>query len=192
MKCTKKSAGKHFSMVFTIALICLMTAAIVPGVKGADPVDLGSAGSFAVLGGQSVSNGDFSQITGDLGVFPGTSVTGFPPGIVTGTVHAGDTVAAQAQSDALIAYNYLWDQTPTTIYPDSVINLGGLTLTPGVYKFPSAANLPVDGTLTLDFQGDPNAVFIFQTGSTLVTMANSKVVAINTGTDNQDCIGSNV
>jgi hypothetical protein len=188
---TRKHARKRFSIGFTVALICLMVAAIIPGVMGADPVNLRSAGSFAVLGGQSVTNAGASKITGDLGVYPGTSVTGFPPGLVSGTIHAGDTVAAGAQSDALIAYNALWAQTPTYTYSDIVVYLDGVKLTPGVYKFPSAANLPVDGTLTLDFLGDPNAVFIFQMGSELKTMANSKVVAINTGTDSPDC-GSNV
>ncbi|WP_424031044.1 ice-binding family protein, partial [Methanoregula sp.] len=154
-------------------------------------MNLGTAGNFGVLGGQSVTSTGTTQITGDLGVSPGTSVTGFPPGLVSGTIHAGDTVAAQAQTDALTAYNALWAQAPTTTYSDTVIQLDGLTLTPGVYNFPSAANLQVGGTLTLDFQGNPNAVFIFQTGSTLVTMANSKVVAINTGTGSPSC-GSNV
>src|SRR5271157_4672633 len=137
---TEKSAGKLFSMVFTIALICLMTAAIIPGVMGASAVNLGTAGNFGVLGATTVTNTGASQITGDLAVSPGTAVTGFPPGLVSGTIYAGDTVAAQAQTDALTAYNALLAQAPTTTYPDAVIQLDGLTLTPGVYNFPSAAH----------------------------------------------------
>src|SRR5665647_1206030 len=169
------------------------------------PVPLGTAATFAVLGGQTVTNTGESLITGDAGVSPGTELTGFNTdvntisgpgtvtyglGIVEGTIYAGGPVAAQAQADALTAYNYLIAQVPTTQYPDIVYQLDGLTLTPGVYNFPSSANLQVGGTLTLDFQGNSDAQFIFQLGSTVVTMAGSNVVAINTG--NSDCLGSNV
>jgi len=169
------------------------------------PVPLGTASTFAVLGGTTVTNATTSLITGDAGVSPGTELTGFRTdintivgpgtvtyglGVVEGTIYAGGPVAAQAHNDATIAYDYLVAQTPTTQYPDIVYQLDGLTLTPGVYNFPSSANLLVNGTLTLDFQGNSNALFIFQLGSTLVTMADSKVVAINTG--NSDCLGSNV
>jgi hypothetical protein len=168
------------------------------------PVPLGTAATFAVLGGETVTNSGESLITGDLGVSPGSAITGFQDintiqgpgtvtyglGIVEGTIYAGGPVAAQAHNDATIAYQYLIAQVPTTIYPDIVNQLDGLILTPGVYNFPSSANLQVDGTLTLDFQGNSDALFIFQLGSTLVTMTGSNVVAINTG--NQDCLGSNV
>jgi len=166
----------------------------------ASSVDLGSASTFAVMGYAGVTNVGASVITGDLGVGPGAaSATGFNltpgvnriegPGIlgvtdglgvVTGTIYAGGPVAEQAQADAQAAYNYLVAQVPGTILGD-VYQLDGVTFTPGIYKFPSSANLQVNGTLTLNFQGDPNALFIFQLGSTLVTMAGSNVVAINTG-----------
>jgi len=168
------------------------------------PVPLGTAATFAVLGGETVTNSGESFITGNLGVSPGTAITGFQDinkiegpgtvtyglGIVEGTMYAGGPVAAQAHNDATIAYQYLIEQAPTTLYPDIVKQLDGLTLTPGVYNFPSSANLQVGGTLTLDFQGNSDALFIFQIGSTLVTMTGSNVVAINTG--NSDCLGSNV
>jgi len=168
------------------------------------PVPLGTAATFAVLGGETVTNSGESLITGDLGVSPGTAITGFQDintiegpgtvtyglGIVEGTIYAGGPVAAQAHTDAAIAYQYLMEQAPTTLYPDIVKQLNGLTLTPGIYNFPSSANLLVGGTLTLDFQGNSDALFIFQIGSTLVTMTGSNVVAINTG--NSDCLGSNV
>lgn len=168
-------------------------------------VPLGSAGSFAVLAGTTVTNAAASQINGDLGVAPGTAITGFEPaptntiegpgtvtpglGIVEGTIYASGPVAVAAHNDALLAYNFLVAQVPDTIL-GPVYQLDGLTLTPGTYQFPSSANLQVNGTLTLDFQGNSDAVFIFQLGSTLVTMAESQMVAINTGT--APCVGANV
>lgn len=206
MNSTKKSAGKLFSLVVTVALICLMAAAITPGVMGADPADLGGASSFAVLGGTTVTNAAASQITGDLGVSPGTAITGFqqPPantisgpgtvtggqGLVSGTIFAGGPVAAQAHNDATIAYNYLMDQTPDTTYL-GVTQLDGMRFTPGVYLFDTSANLQVNGNVYLDFQGDPDAVFIFQTGTTLVTMAGSKVIVEN-NPNSDTCSGTNV
>lgn len=168
-------------------------------------VPLGSASTFAVLAATTVTNADASVLYGDLGVSPGTAITGFEPepinaiegpgtvtaglGIVSGTIYAGGPVAAQAQVDAHLAYNYLISQTPDLTL-GAVYQLAGQTFTPGVYNFPSSANLQVDGILTLDFQGNSDALFIFQVGSTLVTMTNSNIVAINTG--NTTCIGSNV
>ncbi len=138
---------------------------------------LGTAQNFAVLGASAVTNTGSSIITGDLGVSPGTAITGFPPGIVNGTIHAADAVAAQAQSDANTAYNSLAGQPCNTILTGQ--DLGGLTLTPGVYCFASAAQLT--GILTLNGQGNPNALFIFKIGSTLVSASNSSVVLVNGG-----------
>jgi uncharacterized protein (DUF2141 family) len=140
---------------------------------------LGTAASFAVLGGQTVTNTGPSVINGDLGVNPGAAVIGFPPGIVTppGTIHAADAVALQAQSDTTIAYNDLAGRSVTATLTGQ--DLGGLTLTPGVYFFSTSAQLT--GTLTLDFQGNPDALFVFQIGSTLTTASNSSVAMINGG-----------
>jgi Ice-binding-like len=137
-------------------------------------VGLGTATSFAVLASTTVTNTGPSVISGDLGVSPDTAVTGFPPGIViNGTQHAGDAVAAQAQSDLVIAYNDAAGRTPdVTVSSD----LGGQTLAPGVYN--SASSLGLTGTVTLDAQGDPDAVFIFQAGSTLTTASSSTVALI--------------
>jgi serine-aspartate repeat-containing protein C/D/E len=141
-------------------------------------VGLGTAENFAVLGGQAVTNTGPSVIFGNVGVSPGSAVTGFPPGIVTGgTIHAADAVAAQAQSDLTTAYNQVAGLPVTRDLTSQ--DLGGLTLTAGVYFFSSSAQLT--GTLTLDAQGNPNAEFDFQIGSTLTTASNSSVVVINGG-----------
>ena len=138
---------------------------------------LGTAGSFGVLGGSTVTNTGPTVVQGDVGTSPGSAITGFPPGIVVGALHAADAVAAQAQSDVTIAFNALAAQAQTTNLTGQ--DLGGLTLTPGVYNFDTAASLT--GTLTLDAQGNPNAVFIFRTGSTLITASGSRVLMINGG-----------
>jgi len=138
---------------------------------------LGTASSFAVLGGSTVTNTGPSVINGDLGVNPGSAVVGFPPGIVTppGAIHIADAVAVQAQTDLVTAYNALASQPVTQDLTGQ--DLGGLTLTPGVYFFSSTAQLT--GTLTLDFEGDPDALFVFQVGSALTTASSSSVVMIN-------------
>jgi hypothetical protein len=138
------------------------------------PVDLGTAQTYAVLGGQAVTNTGPSILFGDVGVSPGTAITGFPPGIALGVVHAGDTEAGGAQSDLTIAYNDAAGRAPTA---NIAGELGGLTLTPGVYK--ASSSIGLTGTLTLDAQGDPTAVFIFQIGSTLTTASASSVSMIN-------------
>lgn len=171
----------------------------------AESVPLGSASSFAVLAGTTVTNDGESVITGNLGVSPGSAITGFQPipfntisgpgtvtsglGVVNGTIYAGGPVAAQAHNDAVIAYDYLMAQAPDTTYA-GVTQLDGLTFTPGVYSFAPSANLLVNGTVYLDFQGNSDALFIFQTASTLVTMTGSNVIALNN--NDQTCVGANV
>ncbi|HEX5030459.1 MAG TPA: ice-binding family protein [Candidatus Eisenbacteria bacterium] len=136
-------------------------------------VALGNAGAFAVLAGSTVTSTGATAITGDLGVSPGTAVTGFPPGTVTGTQHAGDATAALAITDLTIAYN---DAAGRNVAPVTVAgNLGGLTLPPGLYKSTSSLSIS-SGDLTLDAQGDPNAVFIFQMASTLTTTSGRAVI----------------
>ena len=138
---------------------------------------LGTAQSFAVLGASTVTNTGPSIITGDLGVSPGTAITGFPPGIVVGgTIHAADAVAAQAQNDTTTAYVSLAGQACDTTFGVPT-DLVGLTLVPGVYCFASSASL--SGQLTLDAGGDPNAVWVFKVGSTLITGSNASVLLTN-------------
>jgi hypothetical protein len=143
------------------------------GGQGQAPVPLGAAANFVVLAGSTVTNTGATTVTGDLGVSPGTAVTGFPPGTVNGAMHAGDPAAAQAQVDLTTAFN---DAAGRSVGAVTVAgNLGGQTLTPGLYT--STSSLAISsGDLTLDAQGSANAVFIFQMASTLTTTAGRQVI----------------
>ncbi len=139
-------------------------------------INLGSAGNFATLAGSTVTSVGPTVLNGDLGVSPGTAVTGFPPGMINGAIHAGDNTAAQAKVDLLAAYNDGASRLNPAVLPG---NLGGLTLTPGLYK--TASSTGINGTgpqaiLTLDAQGDANAIFVFQMGTTLITTVGTQVV----------------
>jgi hypothetical protein len=138
-------------------------------------VSLGSAAQFAVLAGSTITNTGPTMITGDVGLSPGTAITGFPPGHVTGTFHAADAVALQAKNDLTTAYNDAASRPTTATVP---VELGGTTKTAGVYDS-LAGTFGITGTLTLDGQGNTNAVFIFKAASTLITASASKVVLIN-------------
>jgi hypothetical protein len=128
----------------------------------------GAADNFVILAGSTVTNTGTTTITGDLGVSPGTSVVGFPPGIVNGTIHAGNATAAQAQIDSTSAFTDAAARSPfTTVTGDT---LGGLNLAPGIYR---GGTLSLTGNITLT--GDANAVWIFQAASTLDTAAGSHV-----------------
>lgn len=140
---------------------------------------LGAAASYAVLGAETVTNTGPTTVDGDLGVYPGTSVTNFPPGLVTGgTIHAGDSHAMAAQAAVTTAYDALAAEPCTEDLTGQ--DLGGLTLTEGVYCFSSSAQLT--GILTLDAEGSADAVFIFKMVSTLTTASNSSVLVTNGST----------
>ncbi|AVH66972.1 protein of unknown function DUF3494 [Nostoc sp. 'Peltigera membranacea cyanobiont' N6] len=138
---------------------------------------LGRANDFGVLGGSTVTNTGPSVIMQSLGVNAGSSATGFSPGVgvVNGGIFTSDAVAALAQMDNKNAYNYLAALSRTEDLTG--LDLGGMTLTPGVYSFSSSAQLT--GKLTLDNLGDPNALFVFQIASTLTTASYSSVVTTN-------------
>jgi Ice-binding-like len=140
-------------------------------------VGLGTAEPFAVLGASAITNTGSSVIDGNLGISPGTALTGFPPGTVNGTVDNSNAVAMQAETDLTTAYNFAAGEACGDNLTGQ--DLGGLTLTPGVYCFSSSAQLT--GTLDLDAQGNPNAVFVFQIGSTLTTAGGSAVDFLNGG-----------
>jgi hypothetical protein len=138
------------------------------------PIVLGAAGAFAVLANTTVTSAGVSTLTGDLGVSPGVAATGFPPGadgVVNGTIDIDNSAAAAGQADLAKAYADAVSRGPAV---PITTDLGGMVLAPGVYA--AGASLPLTGTLTLDANGDPAAVFILQAGSTLITAANSHVI----------------
>jgi hypothetical protein len=143
-------------------------------------VGLGSANLFAVLGGTTITNSGPSSINGNVGLWSGTTVTGFPPGIVSGAIDTANASAMQAQMDLTSAYNVAAAQPCGGVLTGQ--NLGGQTLTAGVYCFASSAQL--NGTLILNAQGNANAVFIFEIGGALTTLSSSQVTIINGGTGN--------
>ena len=137
---------------------------------------LGSAASYAVLAGSTITSTGATTIQGDVGLSPGTSITGMPAGQPSpGTIHSGDPVAALAQADLGTMYGSLASAVCGVTMTG--VDLGAHTLTPGVYCFAAAAGLT--GVLTLDAQGDPNAVFVFQMGSTLTVAGGASVAMIN-------------
>jgi len=166
---------KTFKRVVALILAVLIAFSVSGMALAATAVDLGTAGSYAVLGGSTVTNTGPTIVNGNLGLSPGTSVTGFPPGTVNGVQHVTDAAAAQAQADLVTAYNAASGQTTAVTMVSG--DLGGQTLTPGIYKSTSALGLT--GTVTLDGQGNPDAVFLFQVGSALTTASASRVLLIN-------------
>jgi len=141
-------------------------------IMAASTVNLGTADNFAVLAGSAITNTGPTIINGDLGISPGTAVTGFVP---SAGQHIADAVAVQAKTDLTTAYNNAAGQTPVSTVPTE---LGGTTKLAGIYDS-AAGTFGITGTLTLDAQGNPNAVFIFKTASTLTTAGASNVNLVN-------------
>jgi hypothetical protein len=163
-----------------IALCFVFTAIMVaiPIAANAAPVGLATAQPFVVLGGAGVTNSGSSVLNGDLGVTPGTSLSGFgAPAVVNGATHDNDAVAAQAQADLTTAYNVAAGQPIAPGNDLTGVDLGGLTLSPGAYGYSTSAQLT--GQLTLDAHGDPSAQFVFVIGSTLTTASASSVILTN-------------
>ncbi|MEU8203442.1 DUF4082 domain-containing protein [Streptosporangium sp. NPDC049046] len=155
------SAGRVLLKAAVAAVLAMGAVAGTPGgASAADPVNIGSAAPFGVLAA-AITNVNSTTVTGNLGVSPGTTVTGFPPGTVSGTKQIGNAVAAQAKADATGAYNDAAGRTPDATV---AAQLGGTTKGPGVYNSVTGS-FSISGTLALDAQGDPNAVFIFQASS---------------------------
>lgn len=139
--------------------------------------DLLTAASFAVLAGATVTNANMTVLIGDLGVSPGTALVGFPPGAVIGTSHSNDAIAVQAQTDLTAAYIDAANRPGATPLPADV---SGMTLVPGVYSAAASLQIASDD-LTLDGGGDPNATWIFQVGTTLVTSSGADVILSDGG-----------
>lgn len=135
-------------------------------------VRLGAASHFSVLAGSTVTSTGVS-VVGNVGLSPGSAVTGFPPGKMNGQAHIGDTAATNAQLALTVAFNDAAGRSVGAV--DVAGNLGGLTLTPGLYKSTSSLEIS-SGDLTLDARGNPSAVFIFQMASTLTTTSGRKVI----------------
>jgi hypothetical protein len=142
---------------------------------------LGTACTFGILGGSTVTNSGASTfVTGDIGVWPGTAITGFTPLNYSGTEHAGDAVAMAAQGDLTVAYDYAAGAAGGAVLP---ADIGGETLVPGVYKTTSAQpSLGITGNLTLS----GNGIYIFQVVSTLTTATNNSNVILSGGATSQD------
>ncbi len=163
------------------AVAAALAGASRPATAEGGP-SLGEARNFGVLGASMVESTGLTAVSGDVGVSPGTEIIGFPPGtIARGSLHAGDAVAATAHADAGLAYAFLAGMASIPANNLSGLDLGGMTLKPNVYKFDTSAGLT--GALTLDAQGDSNALFVIQVGSALTTASSSSVVVINGGAD---------
>jgi hypothetical protein len=182
---------KTSKLLSTFGIVSILSVAIIAGCKKSDTavtnptvipaqtivmptVALLGASNYAVLAGSAVTSTGATNITGDLGLSPGTSIGGFPPGILTGTQHINDVSSNQAKLDLTTAYNDAAGRTSTDIVTLSG-NIGGLTLTPGLYKSTSSLSVS-SGDLTFDAKGNASAVFIIQIASTLTTTSGRKVI----------------
>lgn len=169
----KKTIGA--SALSCAVLLGVLSVSVAPSAFAAEPaVGLGAAGAYSVLGGQTVTNTGPTVLANDLGVSPGTSITGFPPGVSLGTTHTTDANAALAQNDLTTAYNDAASRQPTSVVSGDLV---GQTLVGGVYK--STSTLDLTGTLVLDGANDPSSVWVFQVGSALTTGSASDVQLIN-------------
>jgi len=164
--------GARWAVFTGLAASAVLLASIYAGSgEAATAPSLGTAQSFAVLAGAGITNTGPTTITGDVGSFPTTTQTGFASVTLNGANHAGDAVTQGAKTDLVTAYNNAAGQTPVSTVPTE---LGGTTLIPGVYDS-TAGTFGITGTVTLNAQGDPNAVFIFKMASTLITASASSV-----------------
>lgn len=169
------STGSRHTLSVSVLALLLAVMLAVPAVSMAAPVPLGTTSSYGVLAGSTITNTGPTTIGGtaggDIGVSPGSAITGFPPGIRSGATHAGDAAAAQAQIDLTAAYDDARLRTPATAIP---AQLGGQLLEPGVYV-PSSGDFQITGTLTLH-SDDPDGVFVFQCPAGLTTASSSRIV----------------
>ena len=165
---------RHLTVIALTVLLALHLGSASSFAQQA-PVGLGTADSFAVLAGSTITNTGSTTITGDVGLHPGTAVTGFESVTLEGELHVDDAVAEQAKVDLVTAYDVAAGSLPVTTV---ATELGGQELTGGVYDS-ADGTFQITGTLTLDAEGDPETVWVFQTASTLVTASDSDVNLVN-------------
>jgi hypothetical protein len=169
-----KLIGKHLTLLAGLA-----AAGLLPQARAQSPIDLGAASHFAVVAGGGITitgSVDSTAIVGDIGAFPTTTITGLENVALTGTDQGGNGFTQAAVTSIATAYSTAAGLSATTTYTP-IVDIGGLTLTPGVYKDPTS--IAVTGTLTLNGQGNSNSVWVFQAGSTLTTATNSQIVLEN-------------
>ena len=165
-------------LAFSLSATALLTISLPASEALVLTVPMGTAANFAVLGSSTVTNTGLTSLDGNVGLWAGTSVTGFPPGqlVPPGTIEAGTAVAHVGQNDLAAAYTDAANRTIDTTTP---AQLGGQTFSAGVIGTPTKGALLLTGTLTLDGLGDPNSVFIIQTDTTVTTASASSVMLIN-------------
>lgn len=173
----KRSRSRTLPALAAGLLLVLPLVLAQPAAAVVSPA-LGTASTFAVLGGSAVSNTGATVVTGDLGVSPGSSISGFPPGQIVGGIEQSAPVSTAAQADIGTAMGEASAQPCDTNL--SGLDLGGMTLPPAVYCFDSSAQLT--GVLRLDAQGSPTAAWLFQVTSALTTASDAAVVLVNGGT----------
>lgn len=172
---TATTATRHrLTVVAVVALLVMFMISAAANAQQA-AVGLDSADAFAVLAGSTITNTGPTTITGDVGLHPGTSVTGFDDVTLNGSMHVNDATAEQAKVDLVTAYNDAAGRTPSTTV---ATELGGQILTGGVYDS-ATGTFEITGELTLDAQGNPDTVWVFQTASTLITASASTVTLVN-------------
>ena len=178
-----KTLAPKFVPGFCVAVIAFSFVVSAQSAMAAETILLGEAANFTILGGSTVTSTGATIVTGNLGLSPGSSVTGFPPGSVTGgTIHINDALATQAHADGATAFTQLAGEALTTNLTGQDLGTLGAPLMPGVFHFDTSAQLT--GTLILDTGGDPNAAFHFQIGTTLTTASNAAILFINGASTN--------
>jgi len=163
-------------------MIGLVAGILGVAMPASASVILGSAASFAILGAAAVTNTGVTTVNGDIGVSPGSALSGLGTVSDTGTIHQGDTVASQAQQDSSAAFTALAGLPAVSLLTGEDLGSVGV-LAPGVYRFASSAQLT--GALTLNFAAGPGSAYVFQIGSELTTATGSSIVVQN-GTANSE------
>ena len=175
MLCTMSTSWR-FALFALIAAQCTIGLAHPSMEKRTSPVVMGLAKTFGAIAATTLTSTGATLITGDCGTCPGTAITGFPPGVCTGITSAGGTAACNAEAACLTAYNNAKGLVPTAALPSS--DLGGVTLAPGVYTFPTSG-VTLSTTLTVDGATNHHGQWIFQITTTFGTSVGSKVVLKN-------------